>query len=402
MLSRRVTDDTHRLRSASALFAGVAVSSMGYTMLVAVIPLVAEDILGSPRWSGLPSALSTMGTAFGATWLTRIMARRGRRRGLTLGYVGAGACALLAALAAVEATFAVLALAIFGIGAGYAASRLSRYAAADLYEPERRSAAIGWNVWAATSGAVLGPLLLSSVQSAGDSIRIPRPMAPFLVAGLAFAGAGVLLRVLFPAAIGPFVASVAHAEEGAHRRGTLSLLPLSSLVLGQVVMVLIMTMTPIHIRNGGHDLHAVGTVIASHTFGMYAFSPVSGFLSGRLGRAPMIGIAAVLLSLSGVLSANAETGSPALALALFLLGLGWNFSFVAGSALLTEGASGRERLRVEGLADALVWGSSALAAAGSGVVLAEVGYSTLSHGGAALALLPLLFMRRHGKERKRV
>jgi MFS family permease len=397
MLAARVTDETYRARSAAALFAGVAVSSMGYTMLVAIIPLVAEDILGSPRWSGVPSALGTMGTAFGAAWLTKIMARRGRRRGLVLGYLGAGTCATLAAFAALQASFIFLALAIFGIGAGYAASRLSRYAAADLYEPARRAAAIGWNVWAATSGAVLGPLLLSSVQTAGESIRIPGPMGPFLVAGFAFASAGVLLRVLFPASIRASSAPVVRTE-GPLLRAASMLLPLSSLVLGQVVMVLIMTMTPIHIREGGHDLHSVGVVIASHTFGMYAFSPLSGFLSDRLGRVPMIGLAALLLSLSGLLSANAGAGSVALALALFLLGLGWNFSFVAGSALLTENTPGEKKLRIEGLADALVWGSSAVAAVSSGVALAEVGYRSLSYGAAILALVPIFFLKRRQRQ----
>jgi MFS family permease len=222
-------------------------------------------------------------------------------------------------------------------------------------------------------------------------------MGPFLVAGFAFASAGVLLRVLFPASIRASSAPVVRTE-GPLLRAASMLLPLSSLVLGQVVMVLIMTMTPIHIREGGHDLHSVGVVIASHTFGMYAFSPLSGFLSDRLGRVPMIGLAALLLSLSGLLSANAGAGSVALALALFLLGLGWNFSFVAGSALLTENTPGEKKLRIEGLADALVWGSSAVAAVSSGVALAEVGYRSLSYGAAILALVPIFFLKRRQRQ----
>jgi MFS family permease len=366
---------------------------MGYTILVAVVPLAAEDLLGSPRWSGVPSALGTVGTAFGAAWLAGVMSRRGRRRGLVLGYLGAAAAAIVAGFAARSASFPLLAIALFGIGAGYAASRLSRYAAAELYEPSKRSAAIGWNVWAATAGSVSGPLLLSSIARATETLQLPRVMGPFLVTTIAFAAAGFAVRSFLPEGAG--VSEDARdraADAAAARAGARP--ALVSLVAGQVVMVLIMTMTPIHIRNGGHGFHTVGTVIASHTFGMYAFSPIAGFLSDRLGRIPMIAVASVLLSGSALLAAAAGAGSGSLALALFLIGLGWNFSFVSASALLAESVGAGARLRFAGRVDALVWASAAIAGAASGLVVAELGYTTLSRIGAMLALAPLLFIGR--------
>ncbi|HEY7817071.1 MAG TPA: MFS transporter, partial [Vicinamibacteria bacterium] len=141
-----MTDLTHRRRAAAALFAGVALSAMGYTILVTFLPLVSEDLLGNPRWSGIPSAFGTMGTAFGAAALARLIAAAGRRRSLVLGYLFAATAASGSAFAAAGSSFPVLALGLFCIGAGYASARLSRYAAAALYEPEKRSAAIGWNV----------------------------------------------------------------------------------------------------------------------------------------------------------------------------------------------------------------------------------------------------------------
>lgn len=119
---------------------------MGYTMTVAVLPLVAEDLLGSPRWSGVPAALATTGVATGTTWLALLMARAGRRRALAWGYWVSMGSAILAAAGAAAGLFPVMVVAIFCFGAGYSASRLSRYAAADLYDPEHRSRAIGWNV----------------------------------------------------------------------------------------------------------------------------------------------------------------------------------------------------------------------------------------------------------------
>jgi MFS family permease len=159
-------------------------------------------------------------------------------------------------------------------------------------------------------------------------------------------------------------------------------------------MVLVMTMTPIHIRNGGHGLFAVGAVMASHTFGMYAFSPVAGWLSDRLGRTPMIGAAVVFLCASGILAAAADPGAWSHAFALLLLGLGWSFGFVAASALLTESTPRADRLRLQGIADAWVWASAAAAGVISGLLLTEVGYAALSLTGSVLALAPLAFLKR--------
>ena len=155
-----MTDTVHRTRSISALFAGVGLSATGFIALITVTPLAAEDLLGDARWSGLPSSLAIVGTAFGTSWLAAVMARHGRRRGLLLGYFTAAIAAVFAAIGVGFAIFPLLLVAIFTLGAGYGASRLSRYAAADLYEPERQARAIGWVVWAGTIGAVLGPLRL--------------------------------------------------------------------------------------------------------------------------------------------------------------------------------------------------------------------------------------------------
>jgi MFS family permease len=369
---------------------------MGYTVLVTFLPLVSEDLLGNPRWSGIPSAFGTVGTAFGATWLSRVIVRYGRRKGLVLGYFFSAAAAIAAAFAAARSSFPILAFGLFGIGAGYASARLSRYAAAALFEPERRSAAIGWNVWAATVGSVVGPLLLAPVRQGADLFDFPGIMGPFFMTALAFGTAGIALAALFPARAwesGGKGVATRREEDGGSAFPARARLALASLVTGQVVMVLVMTMTPIHIRNGGHGLHAVGVVMASHTFGMYAFSPVAGWLSDRLGRAPMIGAAVFFLCTAGILAAVAAPGSWSHSFALLLLGLGWSLSFVAASALLTESTKREDRVRLQGRADAYVWGSAAIAGVVSGVLLAEVGYAALSLTGAVLALAPLPFMR---------
>jgi MFS family permease len=160
-------------------------------------------------------------------------------------------------------------------------------------------------------------------------------------------------------------------------------------------MVLVMTMTPLHMADHGHGLDAVGLVISGHTFGMFALSPLSGRLASRFGTPLVIAAGLAVLAFSSALAAVAPPdGGVVLFLALFLLGWGWNLGFVAGSALLTEGLSVSERTRLQGVTDALIWSSAAAAALGSGVVVAVASYTALGLLGAALIGLPVWAMLR--------
>ena len=163
-----------------------------------------------------------------------------------------------------------------------------------------------------------------------------------------------------------------------------------ALVTGQVVMVLIMTMTPLHMTEHGHTLGAVGIVISGHTFGMFGLSPLSGRLTDRFGSVPVILAGLVVIAVSSVLAAAAPPdGGVLLFVALFLLGYGWNLGYVAGSALLTTGLSLGERTRLQGLTDALIWSSAAAASLGSGVIMAAAGFAILGLIGAAMIIVPV-------------
>jgi MFS family permease len=163
---------------------------------------------------------------------------------------------------------------------------------------------------------------------------------------------------------------------------------LATLATGQVVMVLVMTMTPLHMTSHGHDIDAVGLVLSAHIFGMYALSPVSGMLSDRLGTGPVITAGLVTLGLGALLAALAPAdGGALLFLALFILGYGWNLGFVAGSAHLAHGLAPGQGTRLEGATDALVWSSAAAASIGSGLIVAAAGFVTLALLGAAVALV---------------
>ena len=158
-------------------------------------------------------------------------------------------------------------------------------------------------------------------------------------------------------------------------------------------MVLIMTMTPLHMSEHGHDLAAVGIVISGHTFGMFGLSPISGRLSDRFGSVPVILAGLAVTAAAAILAAVAPPdGGVLLFVALFLLGYGWNLGYVAGSALLTQDLSLAERTRLQGLTDALIWSSAAAASLGSGLVVAAAGYATLGLLGAGLVVVPILLV----------
>jgi MFS family permease len=156
-----------------------------------------------------------------------------------------------------------------------------------------------------------------------------------------------------------------------------------------MVMVLIMVMTPIHVRDHGHDLGTVGIIIAAHTLGMFAVSPLTGMAADRIGRIPVILTGHGVLAVAAVMAAVADESSvTTLTVALFLLGLGWNLSYVAGSALLTEGAPADGRVRLQGYGDSVVWTAGAVAGVTSGLLLAAGSYAVLCVVGALLTVVP--------------
>jgi MFS family permease len=163
-----------------------------------------------------------------------------------------------------------------------------------------------------------------------------------------------------------------------------------ALVAGQFTMVLIMTMTPLHMTAYGHGLAAVGLVLSAHAAGMYALAPVSGRLTERFGSVPTIFGGTAILTAAALLAAFAPpSGGDLLLVALFLLGFGWNLGFVAGSAMLSAGLALAERTRVQGLADALIWSTSAVASLGSGLIVVAAGFTGLGLLGAGFVAIPI-------------
>lgn len=390
-----------RRRLTGVLFTGVGIGRTGYIAAITVTTLVAKDMLGSATLAGLPGAIAVLGSALGGSRLSALMDRHGRRPGLVAGYaifvVGAAGAAAATALGSFP--LLVMALAVFGFGSS--SDNLARYAAADVHPSTRRGSAIAFVVWAGTIGSVLGPMLLAPAENLARGLGVEELAGGYLIA----VGAGVLALAVVLIMLRPDPLQFAdRGDRTAPRRpigrwtATVRI-AVSSLAIGQVVMVLIMVMTPIHVRDHGHGLATVGVIISAHTLGMFAVSPLTGVLADRWGRIPVILTGHGVLAIAGLLAAFAdEQSTTVLTVALFLLGLGWNFSFVAGSTLLTEGAQAAVRVRLQGMADAVVWTSGAAASLTSGLLLAASSYAVLCLVGAALTVVPLLVALRRRRE----
>jgi MFS family permease len=320
-----------------------------------------------------------------------------------LGYAAGVAGGVLAAFGVIGDSVWLLLLGMLGLGVGHASNQLARYAAADLYPAERRGSSLSFIVWAGTVGSVAGPSLLRPAADLARALARPDLAGGYLLA----AGFMALPVAVYALALRPDPARLAvevsgpPVEKGGGSLREALRLPtvqtaLAGMVAGQVVMVLIMTSTPLHVRHGGHDLAVVGLIMSAHTLGMFAFSPLTGRLVDRLGRFPVMACGLGLLALAAVTAAAAPPTSTALLLlALFVLGLGWNLGFVAGSALLSAGLPLDARARIQGRVDSVTWASSGIASLGSGLLYQATDYRLLSVLGLALLVLPVLVVLRH-------
>lgn len=373
--------DPKRRLSATVVVA-VALGMVAFYAAFTAAPLVAEDLTGGRTLSGLPGAAVIAGTSIGAATLSALMARRGRRAGLTLGWATGVAGAALALWAIVAGSFVAFVAAMLVLGIGHGANQLARFAAADPYPTSRQGLVLSLVVWAGTIGAIVGPNLLDPAGATADGLGLTPLTGAFLAAvtgfGLAAMVVGVALR---PDPAGLVVGRPAGTGAGPRRWDRPLLAAVAALVAAQFVMLLVMTMTPVHIRGAGHSLATVGGVMSAHFAAMFGLAPFAGKAADRFGGLTVACAGLVTVAAAAVLAAIAPTSSVAvLTVALLLLGLGWSAAFVASSSLLASAGA-----LIQGRADAAGWAFAALASLTSGVLVASVGYATMSGVGAAIA-----------------
>ena len=388
---------------ASVLPAGAAAAS-GFSSAA----LLGKEITGNGAWGTLAASIVTVGATLTTVPLAGFMGRHGRRPGLRRAWSIGAAGALVAAGAAITDFYPLLLLGALAIGVGNAANLTARYAAADLAPAETRARAIGTLVWASSFGSALGPTLgLGVVGSGAEALGLPELAGPYLLALLLFAAAAIFVERrlhpdplvvaggLTPADSSRGTGRGELADQFSNARAALSeiirhpsaRLAVTAMVVGHAVMVAVMTATPLHMKDGDHELRIIGFVISLHIVGMYFFAPVVGWLVDHLGARPVIASGGVILFVGAELASHTDPEDRlGVFVGLLLIGLGWSFGLVAGSSLLTGAFAVDRRVAVQGGADLVMSGGGALASLTAGIVYELGDYHDLSHYAGLLAL----------------
>lgn len=402
--------------------------ALGVTPSIGI--LLAGEVADNEAWAGLARTSSTLGAALLGIPLGNLAARRGRRIALTTGWwVAAAGAALLVAAAQWELVVPLF-LGLLMTGAGTAASLQSRFAATDLAAPSTRARSLSLVVWMGAIGNVLGPNLGIPGEALGAMTGLSVYAAAFLLAAVASLLAGTLVLVLLrpdplqvlagrlaaleseqalvagvpkapvgsvPVGCSPladvragraarFRAMV--AELRADRRARTALV---ALLTSQVVMVSLMTMTPVHIAHQGGSLTLVGLTISLHVVGMYGLSPVVGILVDRAGHRATVGLGILLFALSLLAAIFASGTTGGVLFCLVLLGLGWSFMNVAASALFSTVVQDRSRASAQGGADALSNLLGAIVAFAAGPLMVATSFSVLGIL-AAVSMVPVVLL----------
>jgi MFS family permease len=400
--------ETHSERATSirltmTIFGAQSFVSASQIAILTLLAIMAVDLSGRESLTGLPATMLTTGRALTALPIGYFMGRFGRRLGLGVSYGTMGIGALLGVLAIVQGWFWLLLISSAVIGAGRAGAEQSRFVAGDLFPEHERARWIGVVVFAGTLGSVLGPFLIVPGAMLAARFGIVEDAGPWLIALIFYALATLVTFVFLypePMAVARRISehekrknddpAVASDESVRPVRALLRLpdvqLAIASMLISQAVMVALMTITPLHMDHNSMGKESVSIVISAHTFGMFGLSWLTGYLIDRFGRIPMMVVAAITLIISAIIAPLSAT-MPFLISGLFLLGLGWNFGFIAGSSLLSDALRGEERARMQGVNDMLVAAAAAVGSLTTGMFYSLGGYVTVAGVGIVVTLL---------------
>jgi MFS family permease len=372
------------------LVAAQVIGGVGNGAGLAVGALLVKDITDSSGWSGLAVVMLTLGAAAFTVPLSRLAIASGRRPALTAGWlVGATGAALVAASAHYESLVLAL-VGLFGFGASTAANLQSRFAATDRAPAGAVGRSLSLVVWSTTIGAVAGPNLTGPGARLADSVGLPDLAGPMLFSVAAFALAGVLTWLwLRP---DPLEGQTTKREPGkrgasawSHVRGATAT-AVMVIATSHAVMVAVMALTPVHMEDHGAHLTAIGLTISLHIAGMFALSPIMGWLADRWGPDPTILAGQVTLIAAVAVSGTSGDSHVQITIGLTLLGIGWSASVIAGAAKLTRSTDPDLRPAVQGASDLAMNLAGAAGGLLAGVVVAQAGFGTLNVFAAVMTL----------------
>ncbi|MFM8621143.1 MAG: MFS transporter [Candidatus Nanopelagicaceae bacterium] len=387
----RLQQKTLRTLTIAQIGAGV-----GTAGTVAAGSLLVASITGSEELAGLAQTFSVLGAATLALPLARLTLRGGRRLALSFGYAAGVIGSLLAIFGGVNSNIYLMLMGSFLVGSASASAFQARFAAIDLVEEAHRAKQLSYVVWGSTVGAVTGPNLMAPAGDLAEHFGLPRLTGPYMISATTLTFASLLIFLFlkpdpYLTALGEgksYAAGKKHIKEALsdiwHK--PVALFAILSIAIGHLVMVSIMVMTPVHMAHVDVSLKIIGLVISVHVIGMYAFSPVVGGISDRIGRIRTIQVGLLILLTSSLVAGTAAADDvPRLGIGLFLLGLGWSFTLIAGSALLSSSVDPTLKTSSQGASDLVMNLAGAGGGAIAGVIISALTYGWL----CAFAVVPV-------------
>lgn len=377
-------------RILTTLVAAQVVGGIGNGAGLAVGALLIRDVTGSTAFAGAATLMLTLGAAIATLPLAAMAARRGRRPALTCGWIVGSLGAAVTILGAQVELVALLAAGLICFGASTAANLQSRFAATDQAAPDRVAGSLSLVMWATTIGAVSGPNLIGPGSAVAQTLGLRELAGPVVFSTVAFALAGMLTWVfLRPDPLetrenGP-KGRGGPRDAWPHLRGE-TLFAVLTIGAAHAVMVAVMSLTPVHMDDHGGSWELIGFTISIHIAGMYALSPVFGWMSDRFGARPLILLGQAVLAAALILCATAGGNHAQVGAGLVLLGVGWSAAVIAGAALVTVSTRPDVRPAVQGTADLTMNVFGATGALMAGVIVATWGFAALNWLAFALVL----------------
>jgi len=388
-------------RTIKVLAATQILSGVGVAGTVAAGSLLVSSISNSETLAGLSQTTSVLGAAAMAIPLSKLTQRGGRRLGLSVGYTVGLVGAAFAIFGGSQRILIAMLFGTFLVGAASASGYQARFAATDLADDANRSRQLSYVVWGSTIGAVTGPNLMGPSGALAEALGLPKLVGPYILALFALGMGALVIRLFLKPDPYLTAANLRPQSEERHellsarktlkliRQNPTALFAIAAIAIGHVAMVSVMVMTPIHMAHVDVTLTVIGLVISIHIVGMYAFSPIVGSLSDRLGRRWVIQVGVIILLAACLVAGLADAhNSIQLGFGLFLLGLGWSCTLIAGSALLSESVETELRPSSQGASDLLMNLMGAGGGAIAGVVIGTLGYGWL----CLFAAVPILIL----------
>jgi MFS family permease len=373
-----------RTLSAAQVFNGVGIAGT-----VAAGSLLVTSISNSESLAGLAQTTTVLGAALMALPLAKLTQKGGRRLSLMIGYSVGVIGSILAILGGTHKILFLMLSGTFLVGAASASGYQARFAAIDLATSVNRSKNLSIVVWGSTVGAVAGPNLMQPAGNFSHLLNLPRLVGPYFIAGVSLSLATIV--IFFFLKPDPYLTANLSSDGVTQKKHETTRAALrhiraipnasfavASIGVGHLAMVSIMVMTPVHMSHMDVALSVIGLVISVHVLGMYAFSPIVGALSDKLGRVRVIQIGILILIAAATLAGLApDMQTIPLGFALFLLGLGWSCTLIAGSTFLSESVSVEMKPSSQGASDLVMNLMGALGGAASGLIIGVFSFGWL-------------------------